>query len=139
VTIAHGSSRAFYSTPAVQYNESCASVDQTRTCTRGRLSGNELYRYSNCFTEAAPEITNISIRSVPPIVRLGKSVTISWNGGNAEACTVKGFGLNATGITGSERVEDITGESIYTLTCTLGPNTKVETTTVKVLPYIHES
>jgi hypothetical protein len=128
----------FYRESSVPYNGTCEEVE--RLCVNGTFSG-DANTFSQCEVGDAPEISGIWIKAQPPVVRYDGSSTISWDGGNAEACTVKGWSLESsekTNTSGTE-ITDFQGESIYTLTCTLGPNTKVETTTVKVLPRTQET
>jgi hypothetical protein len=142
-TIPHGQSRdyIFYNESSVLYGQSCSSYTLTLSCTDGEITPNNydtLYR--SCAVEAAPPVGNISIRAIPPLVRYGESSTIVWDGANAEACTVTGYGLtNRSGITGNERVQNITGESIYVLTCTLGPNSRSESARLRILPQLQET
>jgi hypothetical protein len=86
-----------------------------------------------------PDVTDFWIKADPQIVRYGENATISWDGGNAGACTVTGYDLSAHGVTGSEEVTNMTGEALYTLTCTLGSKSASATATVKVLPRVQET
>lgn len=50
-TIAHGSSRTFYSRLSIVDGTSCSSFSQSRTCTDGTLSGDASYKHSSCTTK----------------------------------------------------------------------------------------
>lgn len=136
-TIADGASYTFYQSPSVPYKSSC--VGENRNCSDGTLSGGSSYQYASCAVDPAPPISDISITVDPKIVRSGNSVTITWDGGNAEACTVKGPALTANAVTGSQEVPSLQGEATYILECTLGPNSKSDTVTVRILPRIQET
>ena len=48
VTMAHGGSRVFYSSRSVATGVSCSTVDATRTCADGTLSGSATFKYAVC-------------------------------------------------------------------------------------------
>ncbi len=57
VTVAHGSSRVFYSQPIVSSGSTCTSVGQSRTCTNGTLSGAATHSYASCTVSASTSCT----------------------------------------------------------------------------------
>lgn len=48
ITVAGGTSRTFYSARSVSSSGSCSSIDQSRTCSNGALSGSATYKYAYC-------------------------------------------------------------------------------------------
>jgi hypothetical protein len=84
-------------------------------------------------------VQQATITVTPQIVHYGDSVQVSWDGGNAAACTLSGGGLSSTLISGTTVIPDVTGESVITLTCNLGPNISSATGTIKVLPEVKEN
>lgn len=47
-TVAHGESRAFYSTQTAPSGQLCSSYAESRTCTNGTLSGSATYEFASC-------------------------------------------------------------------------------------------
>ncbi len=137
VTIADGSTRKLYDENLVPDGETCSSIN--RTCTDGTLSGSSAYTYLSCAVDNPLTMSNISISAVPGLIRYGGEVTVTWDGGNAENCTVKGPGMSVTEVKGEGTVVGITSESTYTLECTLGSTTRSAEATVKVLPTSQET
>lgn len=135
--VLNGQSHTFFLEGVVPYGSTCEGA--SRTCNNGSFGGNATYAYSRCTIGDAPQVTGLWIKATPALVRQSEDSTITWNGGNAEACTVKGWSLDTSGLAGSELIADFVGESTYTLTCTLGPNSKSATTTVKILPTFEET
>jgi len=66
VTVAHGSSKRFYS--ATQTEGQCSAIDQVRSCNDGNLSGSNTYRYTTCSTIDTPsndeDVTTNSATSI---------------------------------------------------------------------------
>jgi len=112
---------------------------QTGYYTQGAYYGQNTYYSQLAYYSQSAYITGMSINANPQTVRQEESSTITWNGGNSASCTVTGPGLNSNQIVGSQVVSNIVSESIYTLTCTLGPRTETATTSVKVLPRYQET
>jgi hypothetical protein len=135
-SVSNGNMYTFYRERSVPYNETCEEVE--RLCVNGTFSG-DANTFSRCTVIPGRIITDIWIKATPPIVRYDGSSTISWDGGNAEACTVTGYGISADTTSGSELVEHIQGQSIYTLNCTLDADSKSASTTVKILPLMQET
>lgn len=108
-------------------------------CTNGSLSGDGAYVYASCVVNDAPAMTGIYINADPKLIRYNGTSTISWNGGNAENCSVTGPNLSASGVNGTSVISGLTSDATYVLMCTLGPSTHTATTTVKVLPHIQET
>lgn len=84
----------------------------------------------------------ITISTEPSLIRPGEGMILSWNGYNADACTVTnqaGVTVANGGTTGSIELLGIAGEVTYTLTCNVGPTVGTAKATVKILPKIHES
>jgi len=135
-SVPHGSSYTFYTQGNVPYGSTCPTV--SLQCNNGEFSGITANHYTSC-TVNDPVIGDISIEATPSVIRYGEGTTIVWDGANSAACTVTGANLNASGITGSEAVNNLTGESVYTLNCTLGPTSKSASTTVKVLQRTQET
>jgi hypothetical protein len=99
------------------------------------------YTQSSYFIQGGyyPNISSLTLTVSPKTVRSGESSTVTWDGGNAESCTIIGGGLNATTASGTAVIENITGEATIIATCTLGPNTSTASSTIKVLPTPTES
>ena len=57
VTVAHGTSRTFYSTNSVSYGGNCSTVAQTRTCSNGVLSGSSTYNRAGCSVSTPAQCT----------------------------------------------------------------------------------
>lgn len=143
VAIPTGGSQTFYQTQSVPFGNTC--VSETRSCTNGSLSGSYGYRLcvvgSPVTPSSTPAITDadMSINAEPRLIRFGEKSTITWTTSNVEACTLTGPSLNLSGLQGNQMVENIKAESKFTLRCTLGPNFREESVTVKVLPYFQET
>ncbi len=56
-TLAHGDSRSVYQVTQVECDQSCSGQIQSRTCTDGKLSGSDNYKYSSCVTKDCPSCT----------------------------------------------------------------------------------
>lgn len=52
LTLAHGSSTLFYRAQSVTFGNTCVATSTTRTCTNGKFSGNDDYKYSSCSVTA---------------------------------------------------------------------------------------
>ncbi len=52
-TLASGTSKVFYRVPSVASGDTCASVEQVRSCTNGVLSGSSSYTYSSCYVDTS--------------------------------------------------------------------------------------
>lgn len=58
ISMAHGTSRTFYSQPSAAYNtQTCSQFAQTRTCNNGVLSGSTAYLYAGCTQDSASSCT----------------------------------------------------------------------------------
>jgi peptidoglycan hydrolase-like protein with peptidoglycan-binding domain len=64
VSVAHGSSKTFYSTAGVNFGDSCANYVQSRACQNGTLSGSTLYQYVSCTT-GQPSACTFNNQTVP--------------------------------------------------------------------------
>lgn len=133
VVVTNKSSRTFYDTGSVPYGQSCNGTDssgnaysQKRSCTTGSLSGSNSYNYANCASAPAPTQTEATLSIAPLLVRSGDSVSISWDGGNATACSIVGSnGFNSVQTSGANVSSGpITAKTTFTLSCTLGASTK---------------
>jgi|GEM_PF-2946912 len=52
-TVVNGASRNFYSSRTVAYGSTCASIAQSRLCSKGVFNGSDEYQYSACTVGAA--------------------------------------------------------------------------------------
>lgn len=143
VTINNGASTGpFYKQTQSDSGYSCSDT-ATRGCTGGALTGDATYKYATCVNQSTVTITAAGVSSVTS-VRKGASVPISWDGGNADSCTVVGTdGFNAVNLNG---VTDIAGtravtvnqKAIYTVTCIKGTSSSKASVTVNLLPSVKE-
>lgn len=110
-------------------------------CNIPAYSQGSYYNQSTYYLQSGyyPPISDVTLEVTPDLVRYGESTTVIWDGGNSESCTLKGYGIDTTVIQGEQVVADIHGESTYTLTCVLGPQTEVRKATVRILPIIQET
>jgi hypothetical protein len=136
VSVANGSSRTFQKFQQVPAGKECEG--QLRMCTDGVLSGDSAYMYAKCEEEYAP-LSDISLRADPALVRYGGESTITWDGGNADACTISNDLLGEISPSGSQILTNVFSETKVVLTCTLGTETKVASTTIKVVARYQES
>lgn len=84
-----------------------------------------------------PSPLDLSIVSSSELVRANTSVLITWEGLNADSCSVTGDGLSSTLISGSQNVT-VSSSSTYTITCLRGTASQSETVTVRVAPRYEE-
>ncbi|MBI4080052.1 peptidoglycan-binding protein [Candidatus Kaiserbacteria bacterium] len=52
ITLGHSSSSVFYKARTVPFGSTCASASLSRTCTNGKLSGDDTYQYVSCSVNA---------------------------------------------------------------------------------------
>lgn len=58
ISMAHGTSRTFYSQSSAAYNtQTCGQFAQTRTCNNGVLSGSTIYTYAGCVQDSPSSCT----------------------------------------------------------------------------------
>jgi hypothetical protein len=139
ITIANGGSANFYSQSVSPTGHVCSEYGPAvRTCTNGVLGAtNSSYIYGACLDQSNITITANTIS--PSIsVRKGTSIALSWDGGNADSCTVTGTdGFSSTEIAAT-MARTITQKTIYTARCTVGASSKSKTVTVNLIPSIIE-
>lgn len=114
----------------------CTPV-QPIVCPAGTTFNGSRCAAASCSAVAGSAPT-IAISAAPSIVRYLGSARISWDGGNADSCSVSGTGLSATGVTGGEIVTDIAEDRTYTLTCNSGSYSSTANTTVRIVPVWRE-
>lgn len=135
VTVPSGQSALFYETDIVASAGMCSTISQSRTCTNGVLSGNTIYDESTCgVLPPAAVLSGITIVALPKYIRYGEDASITWNGGNADSCSVTGYGLNSSIKNGSQVVVSPSGQATYVISCVLGTQTMTSSTTINILP-----
>jgi hypothetical protein len=111
--------------------ESCRGAGQLiQTCAFG-CSG------AACL---APPPPSGNIRAIPQLVRSGDVTNVSWSAANVSSCTVSGTDSDSwSGASGSQVSSKITGQTIFTLTCTgLDGSTLTQSATVNIIPIFQE-
>jgi hypothetical protein len=98
---------------------------------------------ANAVAAQAGAISPITIKAQPAIVRYDGSSMISWNGGNAQSCSVAGPYFAASGVSGNQLATSIQAERTYTLSCVFGglnttPIVQTTSVTVKIVPLWRE-
>jgi hypothetical protein len=143
VTIPNGGSATFYSIdtpPGPGPGHFCSEYDGLRGCTNGQLTGTVSYKYASCSDQ---QTVTISANGVSPVtsVRQGSDVAISWDGKNADSCTVTGTdGFNGkSAVTGFTEVaggadDTVNQKTIYTVRCLKGTHVSTASVTVNILP-----
>lgn len=119
-TIVSGVSVQAFQVPSVISPAACPA-SQTLTCMNGTLSGSS-YQYSNCVVlqpSATISANPTRVRSTPP----GNTSTISWTVTDttcsiARSPSVSGWPKSNLSAPGSNTTDTITGQTIYTITCT---------------------
>jgi hypothetical protein len=61
ITLAHSSSSLFYKERSVAFGTTCASVSANRTCTNGKLSASDDFKYGSC--SVSPSASSGSINA----------------------------------------------------------------------------
>lgn len=129
----------FYSVEVAPTGHVCSEYIGARSCSAGTLTGTDTFVYASCAEQNDISITANGIASKTS-VRKGSSVALSWDGGNAESCTVTGSdgwsGADMDGITATSSTKSVivNQKTVYTAECILGGNTKRASVTVNILP-----
>jgi arylsulfatase A-like enzyme len=106
VTIADGASRNFFSVATVTKPVLCSSVQQTRTCNDGTLSGDNSFKYKRCL-RINPTAPTCSLSADNSPVTIGDILKMSWiSNGAISAKLTNTLGLDIpTAITGSRTAD----------------------------------
>ena len=102
---------------------------------------------SICSAPPAPQVVTFSLK--PSLVTSGKTTTVTWNVLHVAGCSVTGTnGDSWTGNTGAQTSSAITGQTIYTLHCSVltgarNPDSSIaswidQVATVNIVPKYHE-
>ncbi len=145
-----GYSGPFFTTDVVAYGQSCPA-SATRSCDDTTVTGGTpSHIYPTCGTDANTQaglsLTVNGSFSSSTTVRQGTQVTVTWNGGNSNACSVNGTGtgtftnvsgtpLPSSTISGSS-VITINSKTILNLSCTkiIGGQSQTRTMTINIIP-----
>jgi len=133
-TIADGASVTAYQNPTVISPATCSSGgnSETRTCTRGVLSGS----YTNQSCSVLPPVPTVTFSVSPSTVNSGQSTTFTWSSTNATSCTsAGGFSTgNATSNNVGVSSGPLSSTANYQISCTgPGGTTQSSQQTVTVL------
>ena len=80
----------------------------------------------------------VDIGGNPERVTTGGSSTITWNATDTGTCTISGPGLSATSKSGSQAVNNLTEQSVYTITCQTPNGPLSKSVTVNIVSQFQE-
>jgi hypothetical protein len=163
-TIPNGGQDNFYkyTTATLPQGQTCSQSGNVgiRTCSIGGVLGvgdGAQFQYASCLDQSAVVI-KANQQTGTASVRKNSQVNITWDGGNAESCTVTSSDSNDLKFpkttTAEGSLDDsgtviattnagfvlttVSQKTVYTARCTLGNNTNQASVTVNILPTIIE-
>jgi hypothetical protein len=142
-TVQNGRSITLWSRDVVAYGQLCSTYQKTATCNNGTLSQpiDRTYTHNSCSVGPAPTQTQPTLTPSSDAVRQGNTITLTYNAGNAEDCTLTGTnGYSKTGFKGAGTTAAIVinQKTVFTLRCTLSTQAKEAEATVNILPVTQE-
>jgi hypothetical protein len=142
-TVLNGQTITLYSRDVVAYGLLCSTYQKTARCNNGTLSQpiDSTYTHNSCSVGPAPTQTQPTLTPSSDSVRQGNTITLTYNAGNAEDCTLTGTNsYSKTGFKGAGTTAPIVinQKTVFTLRCTLSTQAKEATATVNILPVTQE-
>ena len=111
-TVAHGSSRTFYSSQTT--SGSCSAIDQSRTCNDGNLSGSSNYTFANCATLfVTPTVTRAVVETPRRVVQEKPQAVKQVASQPVEKITVTKWVSTQHNPKYEVRTEALPGETVY--------------------------